>query len=179
VIDMAMNCEKVQEVLERFYDKELHGEEFEAVKEHLHACEHCSSELKKLEQTGEMLRAHYAKAIVSEDLSGLWDRVDAATAQLPNEESETIREKLARLFAVPKPAWAMAALIAVAIIIALSYLPGDKVSTFAANDCIIDKVESEDYSVMVYEVGDTGMKFIWVMDQQSEAAENGKGVSTT
>jgi len=176
---MAMNCEKVRQVLESFYDKELHGKEFDAVEEHLHVCENCSSELKKLERTGEMLRAHYEKAVVSEDLSGLWDRVDAATAQLPDEESETLRDKLARIFSVPKPAWAMVALIAVAIIIALSYLPGDKVSTFAANDCIIDRVESEDYSVMVYEVGDTGMKFIWVMEQQSEAAENEKGVNTT
>ena len=178
-MDMAMNCEKVREVLESFYDKELHGKEFEAVEEHLRTCKDCSNELMKLERTGEMLRAHYEKAVTAEDLSGLWDRVDAATVQLPDREPETFRDKLARILSMPKPAWAMAALIAIAIIVALSYLPGNKNSTFAANDCIIDKVESEDYSVMVYEVGDTGMKFIWVMEDESEGNGNGKGVNAT
>jgi hypothetical protein len=175
---MTIRCKEVRELLDSFYDNELRGSKFDAVSEHLGLCEDCSKELKGLERTGEVLRTHYEKIAMSEDLSGLWDRVDAATAADIATEPESLREKLARIFSIPRPAWAAVGLIAIAIVITLSYLPGDKISTFAANDCIIDTVESEDHSVMVYEVGDTGMKVIWVMEQQTGEAVNGTGVTT-
>ncbi len=173
---MAKNCEKIRQALESFYDEELRGNELNAVERHLEHCEDCSNELKKLQRAGEMLRSHYKKVAVSEDLSDVWNRVNVATIESP--EPEPFREKLARIFSVPRPAWAAVAVIALIIIGALSYLPGDKISTFAANDCIIDSVESEDYSVMVYEVGDSGMKVIWLMEQETETPSNRTGATT-
>lgn len=173
---MAMSCEKVRQALESFYDKELRGDELKAVERHLDQCDDCSNELKKLQKAGEMLRSHYERVAVSEDLSDVWNRVNVATIELP--KPEPLREKLTRIFSVPKPAWAAVGIIALVIIGVLSYLPGDRISTFAANDCIIDSVESEDYSVMVYEVGDTGMKVIWLMEQQTETPANRTGATT-
>jgi anti-sigma factor RsiW len=173
---MAMSCEKVRQALESFYDNELHGEELNAVERHLDQCEDCSNELRKLQKAGEMLRSHYEKVAASADLSDVWNRVNIATIEL--SQPEPLRERLVRVFSVPKPAWAAVGIVALVIIGVLSYLPGDRISTFAANDCIIDSVESQDYSVMVYEVGDTGMKVIWLMEQQSEIPANGTGATT-
>lgn len=175
---MTIHCAEVRELLDSFYDNELHGTKLDLVSEHLRLCKDCSKELEGLERTGEMLRTHYEKVAMSEDLSALWNRVDAATGADLSPEPGSLREKLVRIFSIPRPAWAAVSLIALAIVITLSYLPGNNISTLAANDCIIDSVESEDYSVMVYEVGDTGMKVIWVMEQQTGESVNGTGVNT-
>jgi hypothetical protein len=175
---MAIDCEKVRHRLESFYDKELRGKERDIISEHLRGCEACSEELNKLKRTGQMLRTHYENIASSEAFSGLWDRVDEAIVKAPDFESEPLRDKLFHMFAVPRFAWAAAAVIAFVIVMALSNFPGDRISTFAENDCIIDSVASGDNSVMVYEVGDTGMKVIWVMDQQTKKTSNGTGVTT-
>jgi anti-sigma factor RsiW len=175
---MATSCDEIRQWLGSFYDRELHGSKFDVVEKHVRECASCAAELKKLERTSEMLRAHYANVAASADLSDVWNRVDAAVAEFPEREAESFRERLIRIFSVPKPAWAAVGLVAIALIIAVSILPNDKNSTFAANDCIIDSVESEDYSVMVYEVGDTRMKVIWVMEQQTSGGTNATGATT-
>lgn len=176
---MAMRCEKVRELLNSYYDRELHGRKFDAVSEHLHQCQGCSSEFRKLERMGQMIKAHYEGVAASEDLSDVWKRVDAAIGKEPAvHEPEPLRDRLTRIFLIPKPAWAAAGVVAIALVFALSYLPGNHMPTVAANECIIDSVEAEDYSVMVYEVGDTNMKVIWVMEEATGETEEKAGVAS-
>ena len=174
---MAIRCEEVKELLDRFYDNELHEKKYDAVDEHLRTCEECSHEFRKLERVGTMLKEHYERLAASEDLSGIWDRVDAATATPAVDESEPLVNRFVRMLSIPRPAWAAVGALAIALILVLSYLPGNHRSTFAANDCIIDSVDTEDGSVMVYEVGDTRMKIIWVMEEQTGKTGNTEGVT--
>ena len=88
---------------------------------------------------------------------------------LSPREPRSLRDKLVRILAIPKPVWAAVGAFAIVLIIALSYMPHSQRSTLAANDCIIDSVDAEGCSVMLYEVGDTKMKMIWIMEP-----ENGK-----
>lgn len=118
-----------------------------------------------------MLKEHYKGVAGAEDLSAVWARVDAAT-EAPVDQPEPLLDRLVRIFSIPRPAWGAVALVAVALVAALAYMPGDQTPpTLAANDCIIDSVDAEDCSVMVYEVGDSKMKIIWVMGQQPAATE--------
>jgi hypothetical protein len=166
---MVIGCETAKALLDRFYDKELNGKKLKQMSEHLSRCENCSNELKKREQLGLLLRSHYERATASEDLSHLWGRVSDAIETAPAPERESIRDRLVRIFAVPRPAWAVVTAMAFLIILALAYLPGDQAPTLLANDCVIDTVETdEDATVMVYEVGDTGMKVIWIMEESGE-----------
>lgn len=174
---MTMRCEKVRELLDRFYDRELRGKKREAVSEHLRRCENCAGELEKLERMGRMLKTHCEELAGSEDLSMVWERVCAAIDEPAAAEPEPFREKLARLFWLPRPAWAAVAAVAVVLVLVLAYIPGQQAPTLAANDCIIDSVEAENCSVMVYETGDTKMKVIWVMEQRGGAAEEREGVA--
>jgi hypothetical protein len=77
------------------------------------------------------------------------------------------------VFSLPKPVWAAIGAVAVALILLFAFVPGQKPAV-ALNDCIIDKVEAESSSVMVYETDKTKMKIIWVMDQHN-GAEPEKG----
>ena len=167
-----MRCEKAKGMLERLYDRELSGRKLRALSEHLGQCENCSKELEQLNRMGRMLKEHFEERLLPEGLSRLSDRVLAAIEEPVVPEPESPLAQFIRIFALPKPAWAAVGVVAVALVFALAYLPGNHGPTLAANDCIIDNVNAENCSVMVYEVGDTKMKVIWVMEQQSEV--NGK-----
>ncbi|GAB4330747.1 MAG: hypothetical protein Kow0099_01500 [Candidatus Abyssubacteria bacterium] len=171
---MVMSCEKVRSLLDRFYDNELGRRKHRAVSEHLRQCPGCAGEFEKLSRTGLLLKSHYRDFANADDVSAVWAGVSRAmdtTDALQPDQSEPLLEKLGRIFAIPKPAWAAAAAVALLIVLAIAYIPNDQVSTVAANDCIIDKVEAENYSVMVYETGNNGMKIIWVMNESPEETE--------
>lgn len=172
---MNISCENVRELLDRYYDRELYGSESEAVRLHLKNCANCSNELRKLERIGHMLRAHSEAVVETEDFSGVWDRVAPALGSPVDSERLSLWEKLKSIFATsPRPAWAALGAAALVILAVFAYLPFTGQQTFAANDCIIDSVESRDSSVMVYETSDTKMKIIWVMEQAGkETVERG------
>ncbi len=172
---MNIGCEKVRELLDRYYDRELRGSESEAVRLHLKKCANCSNELRKLEQIGQMLRARSEAIILAEDFAGVWDRVAPALDSPVGSERVSLWEKLKNIFAAsPGPAWAALGAAALVVLAVFAYLPFTEQQTFAANDCIIDSVESRDSSVMVYETSVTKMKIIWVMEQAGkETVERG------
>jgi len=174
---MIMRCEQARELLERYHDRELSGRKLGALSDHLRQCERCSNELERLERMGCVLREHFEERVQSENLSHLSDRVLAAveTPDVPGPRS--LLDRLVSIFSLPRPAWVAVAAAAVALVFALAYLPGGQGPTLAANDCIIDNVDAEGCSVMVYEVGDTKMKVIWVMEQELEPDEE-EGVTS-
>lgn len=163
---MAINCEKIRRLLDSYHDRQLRGRKFDEVSEHLRECENCSSELEKLQCVSRALKEHYAGAVGAEDLAGVWARVDEAVRASDEYPPESLLDRLIRILWIPKPAWVAVGAVAVAIVLALAYLPDKQAPTLAANDCIIDSVDSEDCSVMVYEVGDSKLKVIWVMEQR-------------
>ncbi len=163
---MAIDCDKVMRLLDGYHDRQVGGRKFDDISEHLRQCENCSSELEKLRCISRVLQAHYKDSVGEQDLSQIWANVDAAVAASSVPGRESPLDRLARILWIPRPAWAAVAAVAVAIVVALAYIPGNETPTLAANDCIIDSVDSEDCSVMVYEVGNSKMKVIWVMEQQ-------------
>jgi len=174
---MIMRCEQAKGLLERFHDQELRGRKLRALSEHLRQCENCSNELERLDQIGRMLKEHFEERILSENLSHLSDRVLAAVETPAVPEPRSPLDQLISIFSLPKPAWAAVGVAAIVLVFALAYLPAGHGPTLAANDCIIDNVDAEDCSVMVYEVGDTKMKVIWVMEQGLESDEE-EGVTS-
>jgi hypothetical protein len=164
---MAIDCGKTRALLDGYHDRQLRGRKFDEVSEHLRQCENCSGELEKLQCISRVLKEHYDGAVAREDLSQVWTRVDAAVGASDVYGSESLLERLVRILWIPRPAWAAVGAVAIAIVLALAYLPGDKQApVLAANECIIDSVDAEDCSVMVYEIGDSKMMVIWVMEQQ-------------
>lgn len=173
---MKMGCEKVRGLLGRFYDKELRGAEYDAVAEHVQACIHCSAELKKFERVGGVLRNHYESVSASEDLSDMWGRISSGLEPPPLEEAP-LWQRIRRVFAVPKPVWAVVGAVVIAVIVLFVYFPTTERPAVASNECIIDKVEAENSSVMVYETGKTKMKIIWVIDRHNGDRTEGGMVS--
>lgn len=164
---MAIDCRKTRRLLDSYHDRQLRGRKFDKVSEHLRECENCSSELEKLQCISRVLKEHYDSAAGSEDFSKVWARVDAAVAGSDRHRPESLLDKLNRILWIPKPAWAVVGVAALAVVVVLAYLPGSPPDTLAANDCIIDSVDVHDCSVMVYEVDDGRMQVIWVMEQQA------------
>jgi hypothetical protein len=145
----------------------LRGRKFDEVSEHLRECENCSNELEKLQCVSRVLKEHYESSVGQEDFSTVWAQVDAAVGASGGVSGESFLDRLIRVLWIPRPAWAAVGVAAMAVVLLLAYLPGGPPETLAANDCIIDTVETaHDCSVMVYEVGESNMKVIWIMEQQ-------------
>ena len=164
---MGIDCKKTSRLLDSYHDRQLRGRKFDEVSEHLRQCENCSSELEKLQCISSVLKEHYESAIGSEDFSQVWAQVDAAVGTSDGHRPESLLDRLIRVLWIPKPAWAVVGVAALAIVLVMAYLPDKQPDTLAANDCIIDSVEANDCSVMVYEVGESNMTVIWVMEQQA------------
>jgi hypothetical protein len=165
---MAIDCKKAQRLLDSYHDRQLRGRKFDDVSEHLRECETCSSELEKLQCISRVLKEHYDSAVGAEDLSKIWARVDAVVGASDEDRSESLLDKIARILWIPKPAWVLVGAAALAVAIALAYLPGGPPrEAVAENDCIIDSVDAHDSSVMVYELEEGRMQVIWVMEQQA------------
>lgn len=164
---MAVDCKKTRRLLDGYHDRQLRGRKFDEVGEHLRWCEGCSKELERLERISSVLKQHYEGAVGAEDFSRMWAGVDAAVRETASSPSESLLDRLAAILWIPKPAWAVVVAAAIVIVMVFAYLPDDRQApVLAANDCIIDSVDAQDCSVMVYEVGDSKMKVIWIMDQQ-------------
>ncbi|RJP18523.1 MAG: hypothetical protein C4520_14345 [Candidatus Abyssobacteria bacterium SURF_5] len=163
---MKMACEKVRGLLERFHDKELDERDSKSVAEHLEGCALCSRDLAKLEHVSGIVKTHYDMISASQNFTGMWARINSsldAAAPAPAH-----RRVLTELLRFPKPVWATIGAVAAAVLLLFVYLPGTQEPAIAANDCIIDTVEAEDSSVMVFETDDTKMKIIWVMNQDDQ-----------
>jgi len=163
---MKTACERVRELLGRFHDNELQDDDYQVVVEHLHACGECSREMAKLERISDVVKKHYETVSSSEDFSSVWARIAPDMEGAPSDSHPWWRS-FGRIFWRPRSLWATAAAVAVALVLLFAYLPNTQKPAVAANDCIIDKVESENSSVMVYETDETKMKIIWVIDQQN------------
>ncbi len=165
---MTINCEKAGRLLDSYHDRQLRGRKFDDVREHLRECENCSGELERLQCLSRALKERYEGAVVgAEDFSRVWAGVDAAMGVQEGRPAESLLDRLAAILWIPRPAWAAVAAVAVLIVMVFAYMPDDRQTpVMAANDCIIDSVDAQDCSVMVYEVGDSGMKVIWIMDRQ-------------
>jgi hypothetical protein len=163
---MAINCEKAKRALDSYHDRQLRGRKFDDMSEHLRQCESCSGELEKLQRISRALKERYEGAALGEkDFSRVWAGVDAAIDAQEGRPAESLLDRLTAILWIPRPAWAAVAAVAVLIVMVFAYMPGEQPSTLAADDCIIDSVEAENCDVMVYEIGDSKMKVIWIMGQ--------------
>ena len=174
---MTSDCERARRLLDSYHDRQLGGKKYDDVSEHLRGCESCSAELEKLQRLSRALKERYEDAVAGEeDFSRVWAGVDAAMDAREERPAESLLDRLVAALWISRPALAAAAAVAVLIVIVFAYMPGDRLTpVMAANDCVIDSVDTQDYSVMVYEIGDSQMKVIWVMDQQSDPDWTGEG----
>jgi hypothetical protein len=162
---MKMECGQARGLLEKFHDKELREGDYQAVAEHLKGCGGCSKEMEKLVRISGIVVNHYNTLSAGEDFSGLWSRI-ATGMDIAAHEPSVWRRGLGKIFWIPKPVWATIGAVAVALLVLFAYLPVTQHPAVASNDCIIDTVEADNSSVMVYETDQTKMKIIWVTEQQ-------------
>ena len=168
---MASDCERARRLLDSYHDRQLGGKKYDDMSEHLRGCESCSAELEKLQRLSRALKERYDDAAAGEEVSfsRVWAGVDVAIDAREERPAESLLDRFLTALWPPRPALATVAVAAVLIVVVFAFMPsGTQTPVLAANDCVIDSIDTRDYSVMVYEIGDSQMKVIWVMDQQSD-----------
>ncbi len=114
-----MNCKRIKELLMTDYiDGEMSAESQKQLKQHLNSCDKCRQFEETLQKT---VVEPFKKAQEFKPPEAVWDRIRTAiTAQETQTESflERLRNRLFRVFYIPRPVFAAAAIMTVILITA-------------------------------------------------------------
>ncbi|NUN16094.1 MAG: zf-HC2 domain-containing protein [Myxococcales bacterium] len=78
-----MNCERVTELLQSYFDGELEPELAEQVAAGIESCPHCQDEFALLVQMREAIREPILRELDEVSFQGLWERIDAQLVAQP------------------------------------------------------------------------------------------------
>ncbi|NOX55599.1 MAG: anti-sigma factor [Planctomycetes bacterium] len=130
---MMMDCSKTEQLLSRYYDNELEGQERTAVSQHLAACARCARRAEEFRSLSEMVQ----RLPDPVPPAGLWARIEAALDQ-PSLAPPTPIPMPSRARRVLRARWLAAALMLLAFGLTLGGLwrwhhgpAGDGMASFA------------------------------------------------
>ena len=153
-----------QELLERYFDGEVTGEERSHAETHLAHCTTCQDTLKSMEGLRYLVKAPVDKADQRENFYWVWQRIER---EIQPKDKLSWKESIWRWFDVRpmfrKRVWVPAAAAIVAILLALT--PSLLKKTPSSSDLsVVEYVESQSYNVMVYESDKGNVTVIWLLD---------------
>ena len=152
------------ELLERYFDGEVTGEERSLVGGHLSNCQTCQDALKSMEGLRHLIKAPVDELDQKENFYWVWQKIER---EIQSKEKSAWKETIWRwLDAMPmlrKRVWVPAAAMIVAILLALA--PSLFKKTISPSDLsVVEYVESQSYNVMVYESEKGNVTVIWLLE---------------
>lgn len=153
-----------QELLERYFDGEVAGEEKSLVEGHLPYCQACQDALKSMEGLRHLIKAPVDDADQRENFYWVWQRIEK---EIHPKDKPSWKESIWRWIDV-RPmfrnrVWVPAAAAVVAILLALTPLLFKKTPS-SSDPSVVEYVESQSYNVMVYESDKGNVTVIWLLD---------------
>lgn len=84
-----MNCERVAELLQSYFDGELEPGLSDQVAAAIEGCPHCQDELAFLVQMREAIREPILRELNEVSFQGMWERIDAQLVASPTAHTPT------------------------------------------------------------------------------------------
>jgi len=161
---MKNSCSSISGLLEKYHDREVTERERAVVESHLSECPACRDLVRGMEEVGELLRVPIQEAAERVDFQLVWYKV---RRELREKERltwwESLRAWLDGYSLLRKRVWVTA--VATAMILSLVMIP-----VFMREDTshmqlsAVQYVESQDYSVMIFEGEKGDMTVIWLFE---------------
>ena len=161
---MKESC--VRELLERYFDGEVTGEERSLVGSHLSSCQICQDALKSMEGLRHLIKAPVDEVDRMENFDWLWQKIEREVESKEKPAwKETMRRWLDLTPMLRKRLWVPATAVIIAIFMALA--PSLFKKTPSSSDLsVVEYVESQSYNVMVYESEKGNVTVIWLLEGQ-------------
>lgn len=165
---MKESCSSVSKLLEKYFDREVTGEERSIVESHLQDCSSCQEGLKAMEGLRLLIKAPVDEADRKEDFSWVWQKIEREIRQekrLPWKES--LRDWLSGIPLFRKRIWIPAvAAIAILLVVFTPYFY--KKTTSSSQASVVEYVESQTHNVMVYELEKDNVTVIWLLEDSEK-----------
>lgn len=152
------------ELLERYFDGEVTGEERSLMEGHLSYCQTCQDALKSMEGLRHLIKAPVDEVDQKENFYWVWQRIER---EIQSKEKSAWKGTIWRWLDVTpilrKRVWVPAAAAIVVILLALA--PSLFKKTISPSDLsVVEYVESQSYNVMVYESEKGNVTVIWLLE---------------
>lgn len=155
---MKSSCSSVSELLERYFDREVTGQEKTLVDAHLGDCSSCRDTLKSMENLAELVKVPSERMAEKVDFDRIWVHLHR---EARNREAVTSWFDVSRLFR--RRVWIPAlvtALVAIVVMVPLLF----KKSPSLPVQFGVEYVESRTNNVMVYEIEKAKVTVIWLLE---------------
>jgi predicted anti-sigma-YlaC factor YlaD len=165
-------CERMEQLIERWLDGELSSVESERVRAHVSDCERCRAARLRFERIGDALNRVLVVGAPRLEFAPFWRGIEGRIQQTIPWHQELF-DRARGWVAAPKAAWAIPALIAalIAIFSYESYLPFGKSRN---NLATVESIDSYGRSVALLREDESKTTVIWLYQNpegDDEAAE--------
>lgn len=165
---MNKNCN--QELLEKYFDKEIANDEKLLIEDHLKSCPKCQDYLKATERLSEIIKRPVYEAIEKEDFSILWNKIERQLQPRSTIWGTIISWlDISYLFrkSILIPAMA-AAVILFLVLIPFIY----KKTTSLPPLSVVEYVESQTHNLMIFESEKNKVTIIWLFEEKIKELPN-------
>jgi len=160
---MEGRCSSISELLEKYFDREITGEEKSLVERHLSDCPSCQKSLRAMEGISNVLKSTVEKALNEETFSWVWEKIERRI-QLEGGISwwESLRSWLQLSPLSQKKIWVPLVAITMLFLFTIPFFFQKTPSLPAPS--VVEYVESQTSNVMVYELEKAKVTVIWLFE---------------
>lgn len=167
---MKDSCLSTSGLLEKYFDREVTGEERSIVERHLPHCLSCRESLKSMEGLLKAIKGPVDEALREETYPWVWEKIEK---EIRSEQKspwwQTFRSWPNPFPLTRKRVWVPALVVAMLLLITIPSLLQKNASI--PNPTVVKYVESESFNVMVYESEKAKITVIWLFsDPEKESS---------
>lgn len=166
---MKNSCSSVSKLLEKYFDREVTGEERSLVEGHLGDCPACQEALERMEELGEAIRGPVEEAAEKENFQWVWQKIEReirAKESVSGWESLRLWLDLSPLF--KKRVWIPAVAMAMLILVTVPFF--FKKTPSLPGPSVVEYIESQTFNVMVYESEKAKVTVIWLFEEPEKGS---------
>ncbi len=167
---MKNSCSSVSAVLEKYFDQEVTDEERFLVDGHLQDCLTCRDALKSMEELRTLMKAPVEEAVEKEDFPWVWQKIERGIGlQEKRTWWPSLRSWLDVTPLFKKKVWIPAAATFVVLLSLTTQIILKKTPSYPEAS-VVEYLESPTYNVMVYQLEESKVTVIWLLEQPEGGA---------
>jgi anti-sigma factor RsiW len=162
------DCKNIQELIGSWLDGELSAAESESVRAHLGGCTDCGEARRRLEKMHVALQAALTSQAAQIEFASFWRGVEHRINEKRSWYEDFI-DGLRRLFAAPRVAWAVPAVIALLLVVMSADIDIRRLGSSRNSFASVESIDAYGRSVALLREHETKTTVIWLyQDQEGE-----------
>ncbi len=163
---MKETCASISELLEKYFDGEVTGEEESLVTSHLQECPSCQNVLRSMEDLRHVIKAPVDQAEEKENFYWVWQKIERGIRQKePSGWKDFLDRRFFHLPRLRRWIWAPAAvMVVVLLMVVFPHFYYDKETPSSPDRSVVEYVESQGNPVMVFDLEKEDVTVIWLFE---------------